>query len=119
MTFVGYARIGMGDAGTAAQSEVLARSGCKRIFEEPNGPEKHFARPAPAKALAYLRGGDVLVVCRRDRPGWSLSALVETITDLASQGIGVRSIDGSVDTTGPDGALVLQTLHALAISSAR
>ncbi len=54
-----------------------------------------------AEVLAYLRVGDTLVVWRLDRLGRSLPHLIQTLTDLATRGIG---------TTTPGGKLVFHVL---------
>ena len=55
-------------------------------------------------ALDYVRDGDVLIVWKLDRLGRSLPHLIETVTSLATRGVGFRSITEAIDTTTPGGA---------------
>ena len=113
MAFIGYARTGK-RGGTDAQFDALRLAGCNRVFEDRADPGKHNIRPALTKALAYLRRGDVLVVWRLNRLGYSLAYLVDTLADFDARGIGFRSLEGPIDTTGPNGNTVLMILKALA-----
>ena len=61
-----------------------------------------------------LRNCDTLVVWRLDRLGRSLSHLIETVTRLAGEGIGFKSLTEQLDTTTPGGKLVFHLFGALA-----
>lgn len=63
-----------------------------------------------AEVLAYLRVGDTLVVWRLDRLGRSLPHLIQTLTDLATRGIGFKSFTEQIDTTTSGGKLVFHVL---------
>ena len=67
-----------------------------------------------AKAIAYLRKGDVLVVWKLDRLARSVRQLVETIELLSERGIGFVSLTEAIDTTSPGGRLVFHVFGALA-----
>jgi len=71
-------------------------------------------RPELAKALDYLRPGDVLVVWRLDRLGRSLPHLVQTLADLEARDIGFRSLTEGLETTTPSGRFVTSVFMALA-----
>jgi DNA invertase Pin-like site-specific DNA recombinase len=64
-------------------------------------------------ALEYVRDGDVLIVWKLDRLGRSLPHLIETVTSLATRGVGFRSITEAIDTTTPGGRLVFHLFGAL------
>lgn len=55
-----------------------------------------------------------LVVWRLDRLGRSLRHLIDTVTSLAEQGIGFKSLQESIDTTTSGGKLVFHIFGALA-----
>lgn len=110
---VGYARVSTSDQSTALQVEALTKAGCERIFEETaSGAQRD--RPELAKALAYLRKNDGLVVYSLSRLARSLKQLIETIEDLDKRAIGFRSITEAIDTTTPGGRLVFHVFGALA-----
>ncbi len=67
-----------------------------------------------AKALAFVRSGDCLVVWKLDRLGHSLPHLLTTVIDLKKRGVAFRSLTEQMDTTMPQGEFLFQTLGALA-----
>ena len=71
-------------------------------------------RTGLAKALAFIKSGDCLVVWKLDRLGRSLPHLLTTITDLKKRGIAFRSLTEQMDTTTPQGMFSLQVLGAVA-----
>jgi len=71
-------------------------------------------RAGLAKALAFVRAGDCLVVWKLDRLGRSLPHLLKTITDLKARGIAFRSLTEQMDTTTPQGEFLFHVFGALA-----
>ena len=63
---------------------------------------------------AYLRSGDTLVVWKLDRLGRSMSHLIEKVGELATRGIGFRSLTENIDTTTSGGMLVFNIFGSLA-----
>jgi DNA invertase Pin-like site-specific DNA recombinase len=110
---IGYARVSTSDQSLEMQLQALRAAGCDQIFAE-TAPGAQRERPELAKALAYARQGDVLVVWKLDRLGRSLIHLAEVARGLADRGIGLRCLHGPVDTTSPQGRLVYGILAALA-----
>ena len=70
-------------------------------------------RPGLRAALDYAREGDVLVTWKPDRLGRSLPHLIETVAGLGRRGVGFRPPTEAIDTTTPDGRLVLHLVAAL------
>ena len=64
-------------------------------------------------ALDYVRQGDVLIVWKLDRLGRSLPHLIETVTSLATRGVGFCSLTEAIDTTTPGGRLGFHVFGAL------
>lgn len=113
MALVGYARVSTADQTTGLQVEALKKAGCRKIFQETaSGAQRD--RPELAKALEYLRDGDVLVVWKLDRLARSLKQLIETVEALGERGIGFQSVTEKIDTTTPGGRLVFHVFGALA-----
>jgi DNA invertase Pin-like site-specific DNA recombinase len=110
---VGYARTFQQDERTTGQIEALRAAGCERIVEEA-GCDTGRERPRLVAALEDMREGDTLVVWRLDRLAVSLHQLVDTVAMLQARGLGLRSLNDPVDTTGDAGRLVAEIFVALA-----
>ena len=110
---VGYARVSTDDQNLDLQKDALARVGCERILEDHQSGAK-AERPGLKAALDYAREGDTLVVWRLDRLSRSLKDLIEMVTQLESQGIGLKSLHESLDTSSSSGKLVFHIFGALA-----
>src|SRR3954462_10117873 len=67
-----------------------------------------------AKAPAFLRPGDCLVVWKLDRLGRSLPHRLTTVTNLNTRGIAFRSLTEQMDTTTPQGAFLFHVFGGLA-----
>jgi DNA invertase Pin-like site-specific DNA recombinase len=110
---IGYARVSTTEQDPALQIDALQVAGCERIFTD-HASGTVAERPELARALDYLRGGDVLVVWRLDRLGRSVKHLIDTIRELGERGVGFRSLTESLDTTTPGGRLLLHLLASFA-----
>lgn len=110
---VGYARVSSTEQNLDLQRDALKAAGCVRVFEDKASGAK-VERPGLEAALDYAREGDTLVVWRLDRLGRSLPHLINTVSDLESQGVGFRSLQEAIDTTTSGGLLVFQIFGALA-----
>ena len=113
VTRIGYARVSTPDQKLSLQHDALKRAGCERLFDD-QASGARTDRPGLADALAYLRAGDTLVVWKLDRLGRMMSHLIEKIGELASRGIGFRSLTENIDTTTPGGMLVFNIFGSLA-----
>jgi DNA invertase Pin-like site-specific DNA recombinase len=109
---VGYARVSTVDQDPALQLDALAAAGCVKIFED-RASGARADRAGLRSALYYVRDGDVLIVWKLDRLGRSLPHLIETVSSLATRGVGFRSITEAIDTTTPGGHLVFHLFGAL------
>ena len=88
--------------------------GYARVSTEDHISSAKAERPGLAEALRYVRAGDTLVVWRLDRLERSLKDLIELVAWLESQGIGLMSLQESVDTSSSTGKLVFHLFGALA-----
>ena len=113
VALIGYARVSTPDQKLSLQHDALKRAGCERLFDD-QASGARTDRPGLADALAYLRAGDTLVVWKLDRLGRSMSHLIEKIGELATRGIGFRSLTENIDTTTPGGMLVFNIFGSLA-----
>ena len=109
---VGYARVSTIDQDSALQLDALAAAGCAKVFDDCASGAR-VDRAGLRSALEYVCDGDVLIVWKLDRLGRSLPHLIETVTSLATRGVGFRSITEAIDTTTPGGRLVFHLFGAL------
>ena len=109
---VGYARVSTIDQDPTLQLDALAAAGCAKVFED-RASGARADRAGLRSALEYVRDGDVLIVWKLDRLGRSLPHLIETMTSMATRGVGFRSITEAIDTTTPGGRLVFHLFGAL------
>lgn len=113
---VGYARVSTRDqeGSMEGQEDALRASGCSKVFHDRLSGAKRD-RPGLAAALEYVRDGeDTLVVARLDRLGRSLPDALRTVQDLAERNVGLQALDVELDTSTPNGKVMLTLLLALA-----
>lgn len=115
-SLVGYARTSTLDqtAGLEAQERDLTAAGCTRIFREQVSSVDVVKRDELAEALAWLRPGDALLVTKLDRLARSVAHLVGILAQLEAKGAALRILDMSIDTTTPNGKLMLNILGSVA-----
>ncbi len=111
--YIGYARVSTFEQNLDLQKDALTHAGCERIFTD-QVSSVAAARPGLAEALNYMRKDDTLVIWRLDRLGRSLRNLIELLGELDQRGIGLRSLQESLDTTTSGGKLVFHLFGALA-----
>lgn len=110
---IGYARVSTLEQNMNLQQDALEKAGCEKIFTDTvSGAIKK--RPGLTAAKLFLRKGDTLVIWRLDRLGRSLRDLIDWINFLDEQGIGLQSLQESIDTTTSTGKLVFHIFGALA-----
>ena len=110
---LGYARVSTLDQNLDLQQDALQSTGCAQVFND-TASGAATDRPGLTAALATCRPGDVLVVWKLDRLGRSLPHLVETVRELATRGIGFRSLQEQIDTTTSGGKLIFHIFASLA-----
>jgi len=113
MSKIGYARVSTKGQNDDSQVDELMAYGVDKLFIDKGVSGKHASRPELAKALAYLREGDVFVITRLSRAMRSLKDLLALAEDLRSRGIGLMVLKQQIDTTTPQGRLVFHLLGAL------
>jgi len=114
---VGYMRISTeGDRQVLdLQRDALLSAGVdeRHLFED-RASGSRGDRAGLAKALAFIRRGDCLVVWKLDRLGRSLPHLLTAVTDLKKRGVAFRSLTEQMDTTTPQGEFLFHIFGALA-----
>lgn len=113
MALIGYARVSTDEQDTAAQRDALRAQGCSVIFEDKaSGASRD--RPNLVRALEKVGQGDTLLVVRIDRLARSLAHLLDVVEALRAKGGHFRSINDPIDTSSPQGMLMMQLLGAFA-----
>ena len=117
---IGYARVSKSDGSQSLdlQRDALLAAGVDevRLYSD-RASGKKDERPGLEACLKALREGDVLVVWKLDRLGRSLHHLVQTVTGLSEQGVGLTVLTGqgaAIDTTTAAGRLSFGIFAALA-----
>ena len=114
---VGYMRVSTGGDRQVVdlQRDALLAAGVdeRHLFED-RAAGSRGDRAGLAKALAFIRPGDCLVVWKLDRLGRSLPHLLTTVTDLKQRGVAFRSLTEQMDTTTPQGELLFHIFGSLA-----
>ncbi len=110
----GYARVSTDDQNTALQLSALQKAGCKTIFKDEGVSGATVKRPALTRCLKTLRPGDMLIVWKLDRLGWSLRDLIALLDELRAQGVKFRSLTEHIDTEAPAGRAMWQIIGVLA-----
>ena len=76
--YIGYSRVSTSDQNPDLQLDALKKEECHQIFSD-TASGARTDRPGLDEALAFLRGGDTLVVWKLDRLGRSLKHLIEVV----------------------------------------
>lgn len=115
MAIVGYCRVSSAGQSLDVQIDQLEGVPCDRIFAEKKSGTTTEGRAAFQEMMRYVREGDVLVATRLDRLARSLTDLSKIIDELGAKGVGFQCLQqGAVDTTKPEGRLMLQLLGSFA-----
>lgn len=110
---IGYARVSTIDQNLSLQKDALLKAGCEKIFEDTISGAT-ASRPGLTEILAFARPNDVICVWRLDRIGRSLKNLIELVNLLEEKGIGLQSLQESINTTTSSGKLIFHVFGALA-----
>jgi DNA invertase Pin-like site-specific DNA recombinase len=110
---IGYTRVSTIDQNLSLQKDALVKAGCEKFFEDVISGAK-ASRPGLDKIMTFARKGDVIVVWRLDRLGRSLKNLIELVNQFDEKGIGLQSLQESINTTTSAGKLIFHVFGALA-----
>lgn len=113
MATIGYARVSTTGQNLDSQLDALNKAGCEKIFEEKqSGLDGN--RPVLAKALDYCREGDTFLFTRFDRLARNTRHLLDIVEQLQAKGVIVKATEQSLDTSAPEGKLMLTMLAGFA-----
>lgn len=103
---IGYIRVSTEDQNEARQEVIMEQLNVERLFiDKVSG--KNTNRPSLKEMLHFIREGDVLVVESYSRLARSTVDLLKIVEELHERNIGFISHKENIDTTTPQGRLML------------
>lgn len=103
---IGYVRVSTEEQNEARQEVIMKQLGVEQIFiDKVSG--KNTNRPKLKEMLQFIRKGDVLVVESYSRLARSTVDLLKIVEELNGRNIGFISHKEKIDTTTPQGRLML------------
>lgn len=110
---IGYARVSTVEQNEARQVEALNKEGCEKIFADKTSG-KNTNRPQLQAMMDFAREGDTVVVSEYSRLARSTADLLAIVDMLGKKGVAVKSLHERMDTSKPDGRLMLTVIGAIA-----
>ena len=110
---VAYIRVSTEDQNTARQEEAIRNFGVEKAFiEKVSG--KNMERPQLKVMLDYVREGDTLIVESYSRLARNTKDLLSIVEELEKKGVSFVSLKENIDTSTPQGKLMLTIFAGLA-----
>lgn len=110
---VGYVRVSTKEQNTIRQEVIMENLGVEKIFiEKISG--KNMNRPELKNLLSFVREGDEVIVESYSRLARSTQDLLTIISELNSKGVSFHSQKENIDTSTPQGRLVMTLFAGLA-----
>ncbi|PWG17801.1 recombinase family protein [Salibaculum griseiflavum] len=110
MAVYGYARVSSLSQSTDVQEQKLKEAGCSVIRMEKVSGASVDGRDELRNLLDFITEGDTLVVYKLDRLGRSTRDVLNIVHELDQKGAFLRVLDRSIDTSKPEGRLILTVL---------
>jgi DNA invertase Pin-like site-specific DNA recombinase len=114
MAMYGYARVSSLSQSTDVQVARLKAVGCDVVRDEAASGRSRAGRTELETLLAFIRPGDTLVVVKLDRLGRSTRDVLNLVHELQSKGAALRVLEPEIDTSKPEGRIILTTLSMVA-----
>lgn len=109
---VGYVRVSTVEQNPARQEELMKSFGVDKVYSEKLSG-KDTNRPRFKEMLSFLREGDTLYVESFSRLSRSTRDLIDTVNALNEKGVSLVSDKEKIDTTTPQGRLVMTVFAAI------
>ena len=110
---VAYIRVSTEEQNTARQEEMMKAQGVEKIYMEKISG-KNTNRPQLKAMLDYVREGDTLVVESYSRLARNTQDLLKIVDELEKKGVAFISLKENIDTSTPQGKLMLTIFAGLA-----
>jgi DNA invertase Pin-like site-specific DNA recombinase len=114
MPSYGYARVSTLSQSTDVQVARLKAAGCDVVREEAASGRSRSGRTELQTILEFIRAGDTLMVVKLDRLGRSTRDVLNLVHELESKGAALRVLEPEIDTSKPEGRIILTTLSMVA-----
>lgn len=111
MARIAYIRVSTEEQNTARQDAMM--KDCDKVFTEKISG-KNTNRPQLQAMMDYVREGDVVIIESYSRLARNTSDLLQLVERLDHKGVGLISLHEQVDTTTPQGRLMLTIFAGLA-----
>lgn len=113
MERIGYVRVSTEEQNEARQEAIMERLEVSKVFiEKLSGKDTN--RPQLKAMLEYVREGDTVVVESYSRLARNTKDLLSIVDELSSKGVQFISQKENIDTTTPQGRLMLTIFAGLA-----
>ncbi len=113
MALIGYVRVSTHEQNEARQLAAFDERKTDRIFiDKCSGKDTN--RPQLKKMLEYVREGDTVIVTEYSRLARSTSDLLSIVEQLAKKSVQLVSLKENLDTSTPQGMLMLTVFAGLA-----
>ncbi|MBZ5753047.1 recombinase family protein [Metabacillus rhizolycopersici] len=109
---IAYIRVSTVEQNEARQVEAMKRYRIDKVYQE-KVSAKNTDRPKLLEMLDYAREGDTIYVADFSRLARSTKDLLELVELLESKGVQLVSIKENIDTSTPNGKLMLTMLGAI------
>lgn len=109
---VGYVRVSTVEQNPARQDELMKSFGVDKVYSEKLSG-KDTKRPQFQEMIDFLREGDTLYVESFSRLSRSTRDLLDTVNTLNEKGVSLVSDKEKIDTTTPQGRLVMTIFAAI------
>ena len=109
---VGYVRVSTTEQNPARQDELMKSYGVDKVYSEKLSG-KNTNRPQFKEMIDFLREGDTLYVESFSRLSRSTRDLLDTVNTLNEKGVSLVSDKEKIDTTTPQGRLVMTVFAAI------
>ncbi|WP_420380809.1 recombinase family protein [Marivita sp.] len=110
MAVYGYARVSTLSQDTDVQVAKLKEAGCSVVRTEKVSGASRDGRTELQTILDFITEGDTLVACKLDRLGRSTRDVLNIVHELDQKGAFLRVLDRDIDTSKPEGKLILTVL---------
>lgn len=112
MARIGYVRVSTQEQSTARQE--ISMQNCDKLFIEKVSGKDTEHRPQLKAMMEYVREGDTVVVSEYSRFARSTRDLLTLIDQLKQKGVAFVSMKENIDTSTPQGELMLTIFAGLA-----